>query len=107
MSMGKPVITTDAVGAAEDLVRNGVNGYVVKNGEIEELYLALRKMVEDPRLRKTMGENSRIIFEEFNDFGKMFRGFKKAIEYSINTSEQRNSGRRQTETRRQRSPKSR
>ena len=85
MSMGKPVITTDAVGAAEDLVRNGINGYVVKNGEIEELYLALRKMVEDPRLRKTMGENSRIIFEEFNDFGKMFKGFKKAIEYSVNT----------------------
>jgi glycosyltransferase involved in cell wall biosynthesis len=84
MSMGKPVITTDAVGAAEDLVRNGINGYVVKNGEIEELYLALRKMVEDPRLRKTMGENSRIIFEEFNDFGKMFKGFKKAIEYSVN-----------------------
>ncbi len=84
MSMGKPVITTDAVGAAEDLVRNGINGYVVKNGEIEELYLALRKMVEDPRLRKTMGENSRTIFEEFNDFGKMFKGFKKAIEYSVN-----------------------
>ena len=85
MSMGKPVITTDAVGAAEDLVKNGVNGYVVKNGEIEELYLALRKMIENPRLRKTMGENSRIIFEEFNDYGKMFSGFKKAIEYSVNT----------------------
>ena len=79
MSMGKPVITTDAVGAVEDLVRNGINGYVVKNGEIKELYLALRKMVEDPRLQKTMGENSRIIFEGFNDFGKMFLGFKKAI----------------------------
>lgn len=69
--------------AAEDLVRNGINGYVIKNGKIEELYLALRKMLEDPRLRKTMGENSRIIFEEFNDFGKMFKGFKKAIEYSV------------------------
>ncbi len=90
MSMGKPVITTDVVGAAEDLVRNGINGYVVKNGEIEELYLALRKMIKDPRLRKTMGENSRIIFEGFNDFGKMFKGFKKAVEYSVNTGEQQN-----------------
>jgi glycosyltransferase involved in cell wall biosynthesis len=93
MSMGKPVITTDAVGAAEDLVKNGINGYVVKNGEIEELYLALRKIIKDPILRKTMGENSRIIFEEFNDFGKMFKGFKKAIEYSANNGEQQNSGR--------------
>ena len=89
MSMGKPIITTDAVGAAEDLVRNGLNGFVVKNGEIEELYLALRKMVEDPILRKTMGENSRIIFEKFNDFGKMFKGFKEAIEEGVNTGEQR------------------
>lgn len=87
MSMGKPVITTDAVGAAEDLVRNGVNGYVVKNGAIDGLYLALRKMFEDSRLRKTMGENSRIMFEEFNDFGKMFIGYQKAIEYSVNTGE--------------------
>jgi glycosyltransferase involved in cell wall biosynthesis len=88
MSMGKPVITTDAVGAAEDLVRNGINGYIVKNGEIEELYRALRKLVENPRLLKTMGENSRIIFEEFNDFGKMFEGFKKAIDYSVKSYEQ-------------------
>jgi glycosyltransferase involved in cell wall biosynthesis len=90
MSMGKPVITTDAVGAAEDLVRNDANGYVVKNGDIEELYLALRKMVEAPRLLKTMGENSRIIFEEFNDFGKMFSGFKKAIAYNVNSGEKQN-----------------
>jgi glycosyltransferase involved in cell wall biosynthesis len=82
MSMGKPIITTDAVGAAQDLVRNGINGYVVKNGETYGLYLALRKIIEEPRLRKTMGENSRKIFEEFNDFDNMFEGFKKAIDYS-------------------------
>jgi len=87
MSMGKPVIATDAVGAAEDMIRNGVNGYVVKNGEIEDLYFALRKMVEDPRLREIMGVNSRMIFEEFNDFEKMFKGFKKAIEYAANNGE--------------------
>jgi glycosyltransferase involved in cell wall biosynthesis len=89
MSMGKPIITTDAVGAAEDLVKNGINGYVVTNGDIEELYLALRKMVGDQRLRETMGANSRVIFEEFNDFGKMFKGFEKAIKYSMNEKQKK------------------
>jgi glycosyltransferase involved in cell wall biosynthesis len=83
MSMGKPIVTTDAVGAAEDLVKNGINGYVVKNGRTDGLYLAIRKIIEEPKLRKTMGENSRKIFEEFNDFGKMFEGFKAAIEHSV------------------------
>jgi glycosyltransferase involved in cell wall biosynthesis len=85
MSMGKPIITTNAVGAAEDLVRNDINGYVVKNGDVEELYQVLKKLVENPNLRKTMGENSRTMFEEFNDFGKMFDGFRKAIEYCVNS----------------------
>jgi glycosyltransferase involved in cell wall biosynthesis len=90
MSMGKPVISTDAVGASEDLVRNGFNGYIIKNGEIEELYIALRNIIENPELKKTMGENSRIIFEEFNDYRKMFMGFDEAIKYSLSTGRQAN-----------------
>lgn len=83
MSMAKPIITTDAVGAAQDLVKNGVNGYVVKNGDVDELYLALKKILEDRKLRKVMEKNSRRMFEEFNDFDKMFEGFRRAIEYAI------------------------
>ena len=36
MAFGKPIITTDAVGAAEDLVKDGYNGYIVKNKSVEE-----------------------------------------------------------------------
>jgi len=43
----------------------------------------LRKILEDGKLRKTMGLNSRRIFENFNDFDKMCEGFKKAIEYAM------------------------
>jgi glycosyltransferase involved in cell wall biosynthesis len=82
MSVGLPIITTDAVGAAEDLV-NGDNGYVVKNGDVTELYLALRRILNDELLRKTMGKNSQKLFKEFNDFDKMFEGFKRAIEHSV------------------------
>jgi len=81
MSMAKPVVTTNAVGAAADLVKDGVNGYVVQQGNCNALYQALRRIVEDSSTRDVMGKNSRRLFEEFNDFGKMFEGFKKAIEY--------------------------
>ena len=83
MSVGLPIITTDAVGAAEDLVRNGVNGYIVRNGDVTELYLALNRILKDEPLRKTMGKNSQKLFKEFNDFNKMFEGFKQAIERSL------------------------
>jgi glycosyltransferase involved in cell wall biosynthesis len=83
LSMGTPVVTTNVVGAARDLVKNGVNGYIVKNGDVNELYLALRMILEDEKLRKTMGSNSRRIFESFNDFDKMFEGFRRAIDYVI------------------------
>lgn len=82
LSMGIPVITTNVVGAAVDLVRNSFNGYIVKNGNVEDLCLALRRILENDNLRKTMGRNSRRIFEEFNDFDKMFDGFRQAIEYA-------------------------
>lgn len=81
MSMGKPVITTNAVGAAPDLVKNGINGYIVKNLDPDALYSALKKVLENKNLRETMGKNSRKIFDDFNDFDKMFEGFRDAINY--------------------------
>ncbi len=84
MSMGKPIITTDAVGASYDLVKDGINGYVVKNKNVHELYEALKRILQDNRLMRAMGENSRKIFEEFNDYDKMFEGFKNAIVYVTN-----------------------
>jgi glycosyltransferase involved in cell wall biosynthesis len=81
MSMGRPVVTTNAVGAALDLVKNGINGYVVKNQDSQAICMALKKVLEDSKLREAMGKNSRKIFEEFNDFNKMFEGFRQAIDY--------------------------
>jgi glycosyltransferase involved in cell wall biosynthesis len=83
MSVGLPIITTDAVGAAEDLVKNGLNGYVVRNGDVAELYLALTTILKNKILRKTMGKNSQRLFKEFNNFDQMFNGFKQSIEYSM------------------------
>lgn len=41
LACGCPVVATDAVGAARDLVRNGVDGWVVPVGDVEALAQAL------------------------------------------------------------------
>jgi len=81
MQFGKPVIATDAVGSAFDLIKNGVNGYMVRNTDVDSLYQAIKKIVENPKLAKTMGVQSKRIIEEGFTYTHMIRGFKDAISF--------------------------
>ena len=79
MSMGLPIITTTAVGAAYDLVKDGHNGFVVRDNNVDELYEAMAKMLRMDL--KKMGLNSRALFDQKNDFVQMANGFTSAIEH--------------------------
>ncbi len=81
MAFGKPIITTDAVGAELDMVENGINGYVVKNGDSFELSKAILKIISDKELEKKMSINSKRIFEEKNSSKKLFLEFKQCIDF--------------------------
>ena len=82
MYFGKPVISTDVVGFAYDLIKNGVNGFIVPEKNVDALYEAIKKIVFDPELRQKWGiESKRIIEEEFT-YEHMIKGFKEAIEYA-------------------------
>jgi glycosyltransferase involved in cell wall biosynthesis len=83
MSLGKPVVSTDAVAGAYDLIEDGVNGFMVENGNSDALLNALERILSDDELRKSMGGNSRRIIDERFTFERMFLGFKEAIEYSM------------------------
>ena len=85
MASGLPIIATEKVGASADLIRDGVNGYVVKDGDVDGLYEALRKILKDPQLPWWMGENSRRMIENEFNLDKMAQGFIEAIEYVIKT----------------------
>jgi len=66
MSVGKPVIITKAVGCAYDLVKHGVNGLIVPQRSVDELYKAIKMLVEDDALRIAMGKMSReIVYQAF------------------------------------------
>jgi glycosyltransferase involved in cell wall biosynthesis len=58
MACGLPVVVSDHVGCAPDLVVSGENGFIVPAGETEPIRSALERLVNDAGLRKRMGAAS-------------------------------------------------
>jgi len=56
---GLPLILTDAVGAAADLLVPGENGEVVRSGDVEGQAAAIAKLAADDALRERYGRRSR------------------------------------------------
>lgn len=65
MAASLPVIVSDAVGCAEDLVRHDITGLIVKPGSKESLIAAMRKLANDPEGRKRMGLRARLLISEW------------------------------------------
>lgn len=59
MAAGTPVISSDRVGAAIELVESGKNGFLVPVGNVEALADAMRKVVADRDLAFCMGAAAR------------------------------------------------
>jgi glycosyltransferase involved in cell wall biosynthesis len=64
-----PMVVTSCCGAAADLVRDGVNGFVVAPNDTEALQLAMTKILADPQSAKRMGEESRRLVERCSPSG--------------------------------------
>jgi glycosyltransferase involved in cell wall biosynthesis len=62
MSMGRPIITTEAPGCRETVL-DGYNGFLVPVRSIEALASAMLKFLEQPELIAEMGKRSREIAE--------------------------------------------
>lgn len=58
-----PIIASD-VGGVNELVQDGVNGFLIPRGNISELVEKLKYILEHKELIKFMGEASRKIYEE-------------------------------------------
>ncbi|MCW3849346.1 glycosyltransferase family 4 protein [Sphingomonas sp. LB-2] len=59
MAAGTPVISSDRVGAATELVQDGENGYLVPVGEIGGYAQAIEKLLADPALAAGLGAAAR------------------------------------------------
>lgn len=76
MASKLPVIASDVVGAAEDLIVNGENGYTYRNGSIMELSEVIEKVLNSNR--QVMGMKSYEIIQNFSP-QKCAQGFIRAI----------------------------
>jgi glycosyltransferase involved in cell wall biosynthesis len=65
MAAGLPVIVTDSVGCADDLVRTGVTGLIVKAGDGASLYSAMLELADNPFGRKRMGEEGKRLISDW------------------------------------------
>jgi glycosyltransferase involved in cell wall biosynthesis len=94
MSMGRPIITTDAPGCRETVrltprgkgqrdrgekVMEGENGFLIRPRDVKALVMAIEKFLEDPSIADSMGERSREIAEEKFDVHKVNAVILKAM----------------------------
>ena len=70
MSMGRPIITSDAPGCKET-VKNGINGYKVSIGSVDELVEKIIWFIKHPEKIKPMGIESRRLVEEKFEVNKI------------------------------------
>ncbi len=66
MNFGLPIVVSDRVGCAADLVRPGWNGFVVESGNVGPWPGPPQTLVEDPELRATFGARSRELVDGYS-----------------------------------------
>lgn len=64
MAAGKPIVATNIRGN-RDLVRDGINGYLVPVNDVEATAKAITKLAENTTLRTKMGEEGRKIIQDY------------------------------------------
>ncbi|HZB23471.1 MAG TPA: glycosyltransferase [Gaiellaceae bacterium] len=79
---GLPLVLSDRVGAAHDLLRDGENGALVPAGDVGAAAAALRALAADPELRRAQGERSRELARDWG-YGPSVEGFLEAVREAV------------------------
>jgi len=80
MNQATPIITSDEVGAASDLVHNGDNGWVIRAGCKTQLTEALREALSDREKLNAMGQRSLELISDWS-FEKNVVGIRAALSF--------------------------
>ena len=75
---GLPLVLSDRVGAAHDLLRDGENGALVRAGDVDAAAQSLRELAADPELRRAQGARSRELARDWG-YGPSVEGFLEAV----------------------------
>ena len=79
MASARPVIVSNKVGCAYDLVKDGENGYIIKSGDIDDL--ARKMSFFEKENSKKAGQNSLRIIQEWN-YDKTTDAIKTILKHS-------------------------
>lgn len=82
MNFSLPVVVSDKVGCARDLVHDGENGFVVAVDQVGALASAVRELVKSPDLRRALGERSRERINRWH-YGLAVEGIVRACERAV------------------------
>jgi glycosyltransferase involved in cell wall biosynthesis len=71
MAVGLPIIST-AVGSITEVVRDGIDGYIIPPVDIDLLAGRIKELVETPEKCREMGQNAQQVAEERHDIHTLF-----------------------------------
>lgn len=95
MCAGLPVVVSDLVGCALDLVEQGGNGYVYKCGDVDQLAEKLGTLIISTEARLRMGARSRqkIDFYSYTEDIRVLEGYLKSLPSRSERRSQQRGGR--------------
>jgi glycosyltransferase involved in cell wall biosynthesis len=79
---GLPLVLSDRVGAAHDLLRDGENGTLLSAGDVDAAAAALRTLASDRDLRLAQGARSRELARDWG-YGPSVDGFLAAVREAV------------------------
>jgi glycosyltransferase involved in cell wall biosynthesis len=77
-AFGLPLVLSDRVGAAGDLLRDGENGELVRSGDVEGAARAIARLADDRGLRERYGQRSLALVEPW-DYERSVEAFAEAV----------------------------
>ena len=81
MACAKPVLISDTVGCAPDLLESNVNGLVFRSGDKDHLKACLNELTLSKERLKEMGKNSYDIIKDWS-FEKIAEAIEKTLNYA-------------------------
>jgi len=80
MYFGLPIVAS-SVGGIKDIVKNGYNGLLVKEKSIEELVVAMKKLLENEGLRNRISRNAENFIKRRFSWGKIISDFEELYKF--------------------------
>lgn len=82
MVAAKPVIVSRKCGVSE-IIQTGINGIIVDHEKPEEIALKIAELINDPKLRKTLGNNAYNYVKENISWEKFAKNIEKVFQQAI------------------------